>query len=150
MSVDILKGVNMAFRRSIFPLLDQNLQSGHSEGNGSHWEIDVCMTVTKQGYSLLFDPSLDVRHHSNHSHFIHEKNMVNNARNLTYVILKHFSILRKFKFLFYTWFIGNSQIIGLVKYFQLLYEQGPFRASIDYYLSVKGHIKGLVIFWKSK
>lgn len=147
--VDVLKGVNMSFRREIFPKLDTNLQSNHREGNGSHWELDVCLAIKKKGYKLLFDPALDVRHNSNHSHFIHNKNIQNNARNLTYVILKHFSFANKIKFFLYIWFAGNTQIIGLAKLLHLCLRNGPIKAINDYFYSLKGHLKGILLYRKN-
>jgi glycosyltransferase involved in cell wall biosynthesis len=150
MEVDVLKGVNMAFRRDIIPYLDNHLQSTHSEGNGSHWELDVCIGVTKQGYKLIFDPALDVNHNSNHSHFIHHTNIKNNARNLTYVILKHFSALNRIYFLLYIWILGNTQIIGIGKFIQISLKEGPIKALGDFYYSTLGHLKGLLLYWKAK
>lgn len=150
LDVDVLKGVNMSFRRDIFPFLDSHLQSNHREGNGSHWELDVCLSIKAKGFRLIFDPQLDVRHNSNHSHFIHNKNIQNNARNLTYVILKHFNIWNRIRFFFYIWFIGNTQIIGLAKFLQIFIKNGPLKAMNDYYFSSLGHLKGILLAWGKK
>jgi len=143
--VDVLKGVNMAFKASVINLLDPKLQSLHNQGNGSHWELDLCLQATKYG-KLLFDPALDLLHHSNHTHFIHHLNLQNNSRNLSYVILKNFNIFRKIFFILYITIIGNSQIIGFGKYIQLCVQNGVKLATSDYYYSTKGLIRGVQLF----
>lgn len=146
LKVDVLKGVNMSFRKSVFPFLDHRLQSNHNEGNGSHWELDVCLQIKKAGHELIFDPQLDVRHNSNHSHFIINKNTKNNSRNLTYVILKNFNFQHKIIFLIYILLIGNTQIIGVGKFLQLCFKIGPFKAINDYFFSTLGLFQGLKIY----
>ena len=95
--VQVLKGVNMAFKRKGLPLLDEKLASEHHLGNGSQWELDLCFYARKNG-KLLFIPDLKVNHYSNHSHFDILKNQKNNAHNITYVMLKHLPIFNKFIF----------------------------------------------------
>jgi GT2 family glycosyltransferase len=60
-SVDTLKGVNMAFRSSVFGnlRLDQRLR-----GNGAQvgWELDLCLTLIARGQRLLYDPQVLVDH----------------------------------------------------------------------------------------
>lgn len=148
MEVEVLKGVNMAFRRDLLELLDVNLQSKHNEGNGSHWELDLCFHVRSHGAKLIFDPSLDVQHHSDHSHFIHDINLRNNSRNLTYVLLKNISGPQRFVVLFYLIIIGNSQVFGILKYCQSFLKQGPKVATLDYINSLKGFFMGLKLWLK--
>jgi glycosyltransferase involved in cell wall biosynthesis len=112
--VSVLKGVNMAFKRDLIPYLDENLATEHHLGNGSQWELDLCLSVKPKG-KILFLSDLRVNHYSNHSHFNILENQKNNAHNIVYVLLKHFGILRKFVFLNYLFFVGNQQNIGLVK-----------------------------------
>ena len=47
--VDVLKGVNMSFRKSFIEPLDEKLHSEHSYGNGSQWELDLCLKVKAKG-----------------------------------------------------------------------------------------------------
>lgn len=115
LQVDVLKGVNMALRRNAFSYLDEKLGSLIEEGNGSHWELDLCLSVAGRG-KLLFDPALDLLHYSNHDHFIEKKNYINNARNYIYVILKHSSLPRKIVFLSYMLLVGQEQIYGMGRF----------------------------------
>lgn len=56
--VDVLKGVNMSFRRHLiaFPA---DLQGG---GAQVHFEVHVCLRIRRLGLKLLYDPDLRVDH----------------------------------------------------------------------------------------
>ena len=142
MIVDVLKGVNMSFRREFVPQLDQELQSSIREGNGSHWELDICLQMSKHG-KFLFTPELELQHDSNHSHFIEDKVAVNNARNYTYVILKNFTFFKKIAFLFYVMSVGNTNAFGILKCVQELLSQRRLRPLKIYGLNLLGIYKGI-------
>ncbi len=125
--VDVLKGVNMAFKRKGLPLLDKNLSSEHHLGNGSQWELDLCFDATKRG-KMLFLSDLRVNHYSNHSHFDILKNQKNNAHNITYVMAKHLPFVRLMMFIFYIFLVGNHQNIGLLKFISLIPKLGLLKA----------------------
>jgi GT2 family glycosyltransferase len=61
-AVDILKGVNCCFRGDLVREIrvDQRLRG---QGNVANWELGVCFAVSRRGYKLIFDPSLQVTHH---------------------------------------------------------------------------------------
>ena len=144
--VDVLKGVNMAFRREYLSPLDINLSSSHSRGNGSQWELDLCLNIRKNKGKILFDPALEVRHDSDHSHFISYDNVKNNARNLTYVLLKHLPLPRKIVFLGYALLIGNTQLIGLAKFIShFIWKRN---ALINYYVSMHGLALGAITYFR--
>lgn len=122
--VDILKGVNMTFKRSSFDFLDERLtgKEGHL-GNGSQWELDLCMRVKLISDEIYFDPSLMVIHDSNHSHHNFIEAAKNNTHNLTYVILKNSPLFNKLSFVFYAVIIGNTQLPGVIKF---IFDLGKF------------------------
>lgn len=140
--VDVLKGVNMSFKRKFVPMLDTELQSSIREGNGSQWELDICMQMSQYG-KFLFSPEIELNHDSNHSHFIEDKVAINNARNYTYVILKNFSILKKLAFMFYILIMGNSNAYGLLKFMVELKRQRRLRVFRIYTLNLLGIFKGI-------
>lgn len=149
MRVDVLKGVNMSFRRSYVKHLDTNLQSEHHAGNGSHWELDLCFHVAKLGGEMIFDPALDVIHDSNHSHFVHRENFINNARNLSYVMFKNLPLLNKIIFLFYILFVGNEQIYGGIKVLTMLPRLGFKDTFKNYSYSLMGLKLGIATYFKA-
>ena len=56
--VDVLKGVNMSFRRHLIAFPD-DLQGG---GAQVHFEVHVCLRIRRLGLKLLYDPGLRVDH----------------------------------------------------------------------------------------
>lgn len=139
-NVATLKGVNMAVRKSFLHFLDPLLHSSIKLGNGSQWELDLCLKLQRYG-PIVFDPEICVQHDSNHSHFISEKVQVNDSHNMTYVFLKHFSHLRRITFLLYASLVGNAQIVGVVKAMSLCKE--GFLGLKKYFLSQKGLLSGI-------
>lgn len=60
--VDVLKGVNVAFRTSPLRTIgfDARLRG---EGAQQHWELGVCLALRRAGWRLVYDPSIAVDHH---------------------------------------------------------------------------------------
>lgn len=149
--VQILKGVNMSFKRDVLLYLDKNLCTEHSKGNGSHWELDLCLQIKKKNLKkkFIFSPELDVTHESNHSHFIEDINLENNSRNMTYVLLKNLNIFSKMLFVIYMVIVGNTQVIGGGKFIQLIFQIGVVKALKMYKISLKGQALGVILFFKN-
>ena len=61
--VDVLKGVNLSFRRQAFPSLqiDTALESFGAE---VCWEIDICLSIKRNGYIVLYDNDNFVYHYA--------------------------------------------------------------------------------------
>lgn len=146
--VDVLKGVNMSFRKSHLMPLDPLLHSQHSYGNGSQWELDLCMQIKNKGGQLIFDPALDLIHNSNHSHIVKLPNIRNNAHNLVYVLLKNLPAWKKISFLIYLIFIGNNQIVGFAKLIHMLIKQEDQVMPV-YWNSLKGSFAGVLTYLKN-
>ncbi|MFI5310339.1 MAG: glycosyltransferase family 2 protein [Gemmatimonadales bacterium] len=60
--VDVLKGVNCAFRAPLLRALgfDTRLAGG---GAQMFWELALCLTLRRSGWRLVYDPSIAVEHH---------------------------------------------------------------------------------------
>lgn len=60
--VDVLKGVNCAFRA---PLLRAVGFDARLRGTGAqlHWELGVCLPLRRAGWRLVYDPAVVVLHH---------------------------------------------------------------------------------------
>ena len=147
--VQVLKGVNMAFKREGLPLLDERLASEHHLGNGSQWELDLCLSMAHRG-KLLFLPDLRVNHFSHHGHFNILENQRNNAHNIVYVMMKHFSLVRQITFLFYISLIGNHQNIGILKALSLIPKHGLKRSLELFISSCVGGFFGLKTYLGAK
>jgi GT2 family glycosyltransferase len=140
--VQVLKGVNMSFRRELVPLLDQKLQSDHNKGNGSSWELDICLQMQKKGI-MIFDPELEVAHDSNHSHFIKYDNIRNSSRNYVYVMLKNLNIFRKIIFLIYITLVGNQNTFGVIKVLNEILKTMSFKPLKAYFYHLSGYLLGI-------
>jgi len=57
--VDVLKGVNMSFRKQLAAIPDGLLGAGAQV----HFEVHMCMAVSRQGYRLIYDPEAVVDHY---------------------------------------------------------------------------------------
>jgi glycosyltransferase involved in cell wall biosynthesis/GT2 family glycosyltransferase/predicted O-methyltransferase YrrM len=59
--VDVLKGVNMSFRRSAVARLgfDQRLRG---EGATMHSELSICLPLRRRGLRVVYDPEIEVMH----------------------------------------------------------------------------------------
>ena len=115
-TVDVLKGVNMAFKRNFVDFIDENLAGAEGHlGNGSQWELDLCLRVKNKGGKIFYSPDLVVSHDSDHSNHDYIQAAKNNTHNLCYVMLKNLSKIKKIIFIFYALLIGNIQLPGLIK-----------------------------------
>lgn len=145
--VDTLKGVNMSVKMDVIETLDENLQGiDSSKGNGVFWELDLCLKIKKKGGLIYFNPDLIIDHDSNHSHFIQKSVVSSTSHNLAYVLMKHFSPIRRMLFVFYAVIIGNSHVLGLAKTVMEVIKQRNKTPLIHCYHSLNGFIKGVLLF----
>ena len=117
--VDVLKGVNMAFRREALAAvrLSEGLRGG---GAQVHWEVDLCLAVTAAGWRLLYDPALAVDHYPA-ARFDDDQRtersleaVGNETFNLTYVLLRRLPRGRAALALGYGLLVGSREAPGLV------------------------------------
>ena len=118
--VDLLKGVNMAFRADYLDgfRLDENLKWQ----GAVHDEIDFCLFVKKRGGKLIFDPNIKVTHYIAPRLWGAQReelteNIYENSHNHTYLILKYFSWPKKMPFLIYFFLVGQRSSWGLLTMF---------------------------------
>ncbi len=60
--VDVLKGVNCAFRAPLLRAIgiDDGLRG---DGAQVHWELALCLPMRRAGWRLVYDPAIAVEHH---------------------------------------------------------------------------------------
>jgi glycosyltransferase involved in cell wall biosynthesis len=145
--VDVLKGVNMIFKRKSIGSLDEKLAGieGHL-GNGSQWELDLCMRVKNNGGDIYFDPSLVVIHDSNHTTHNHLIASMNNAHNLAYVMLKNLSLVSQLIFLIYALTVGNTQLPGIFKMFYDVIKEKSLKPIQIYFFKLRGFFGGILTY----
>ena len=131
--VDLLKGVNMAFRADYLNgfRLDENLKWQ----GAAHDEMDFCFFVKKQSGKIIFDPNIKVTHHVAPRLWGAQrgeltKNIYEHSHNYTYLILKYFSWPRKMVFLTYFFLVGQHSSWGLLTMF------------------IDSLLRGRIVWWK--
>ena len=123
--VDVLKGVNMSFRREAIGQhrFDNNLKgTGAQVGN----ELAFCLLVKKDGWRLIYDPDLIVEHYPAVRHdedkrkTFNETAYYNAVFNDTYIIASNFNSYFR-NAIFYAWSIllGTSDKVGLTQWMRL-------------------------------
>lgn len=116
--VDLLKGVNMAFRREA---LRRVRIDGRLRGHGSqvHTEVDLCLAVKRAGWRLVYDPAIAVDHFpaarpaGDHRHESSLARLADEVHNETYCLLKWLPWRGKAAVLAYGLVVGTRRAPGL-------------------------------------
>lgn len=117
--VELLKGVNMAFRREALAgvRIDDRLRGG---GAQPHWEIDLCLAVAAGGWELLYDPEIVVDHYPA-QRFDEDQRagrpvgaLANEVYNETHALLARLPRRRAAVAVVYGLVVGTRQAPGLV------------------------------------
>ncbi|MEM1099855.1 MAG: glycosyltransferase [Planctomycetota bacterium] len=127
--VDLLKGVNMAFRRE--PLLsvgfDERLRgSGAQVGN----EIAVCLPLRRAGWELVYDPAVALDHYPSVRHDADKRYVfefgpnVDATHNETLPVLEHLGWPRRWVYLCWALGVGTRRSWGLAQFFRFLPSRG--------------------------
>jgi len=127
--VDVLKGVNMSYRRLAMAglRLDSRLQG---TGAQVHYEIGFCLSLRRAGWKLIYDPKVAVDHYPSKRFDSDQRNqfnavaMTNAVCNETLMLLDHLSLLRRLVFLLWAILIGTRQAMGLVQWLRFLPHRG--------------------------
>ena len=117
--VDVLKGVNMSFRRAevIDHGFDQRL---HGEGAQVHSELSICLPLRRRGLRVVYDPHLVVQHRPaarkpGDERFAANRGAVRaSAHNEALAILEYVSPLRRLVFVAWAVLVGHTEAPGLL------------------------------------
>ena len=122
--VDVLKGVNMSFRRSVFIDLrfDQRLRG---TGAQVHFEVAFCLELRRKGWTLIYDPAILVDHYIAQRFDEDQRQQfnaiayINAVHNETLALLEHLSWFQRIIFLMWAVLIGTRQSLGCVQWVRL-------------------------------
>lgn len=124
-AVDVLKGVNMSFRRQAV----QNLRfDTRMLGTGAqvHFEVAFCLALKRQGWTLIYDPAIVVDHYAAQRFDEDQRNsfnttaFFNEVHNETLALLDHFSPIQRIIFLAWGTLIGTRRAFGFVQCIRFL------------------------------
>jgi GT2 family glycosyltransferase len=116
--VDVLKGVNMSFRREALAgrSLDERLRG---EGAQVHFEIALCLAVKRARWRLVYDPAVAVDHYPARRFGDDQRArpspraLADEVHNETYVLLRWLPWWRKPLALAYGLLVGSRRAPGL-------------------------------------
>jgi cellulose synthase/poly-beta-1,6-N-acetylglucosamine synthase-like glycosyltransferase len=144
--VDVLKGVNMAFRAAALHgvRFDERLRgAGAQVGN----ELGVSLAVKRRGWKLVYDPSVAVDHYPSMRHDDDQRNTFSPAAirnavfNETLLLCGHFSLPRRALFMLWALAIGNHASPGIAQWLRLL-RSGVRRATARLVATLAGRVDG--------
>jgi glycosyltransferase involved in cell wall biosynthesis len=127
--VDVLKGVNMSFRREAIADLrfDQRMRGS---GAQVHFEVVFSLTLRQQGWKLIYDPQIAVDHFPAQRFDEDQRNSfnaqasINAVHNETVALLGYLSPLQKMVFTIWAIAIGTSEAFGLLQALRFLPKDG--------------------------
>ncbi|RFU47916.1 glycosyltransferase family 2 protein [Paraburkholderia sp. DHOC27] len=119
-AVQVLKGVNMAFRRDAIGGLrfDKRLRGS---GAQVHCEMAFSLDIERRGWTLIYDPSLLVEHYpaqrsdEDQRHKFNDAAFYNASYNLRLIMCEYLSPFGRWAFLAYSTLIGNRADPGLLR-----------------------------------
>ncbi len=145
--VQFLIGGNMSYRRDLFrqSLPDRAL----GRHVAFHWEIDVGLKVRRQGHRIVFDPSIQVDHHSapraqEGMRSVNSEGIFWSNFNYAYLMKKHLTRSRFIVYLVYTTTIGWSDSPGLLRMLFGFIRLRPLSVSTVLSPSIRGRWAGLL------
>jgi glycosyltransferase involved in cell wall biosynthesis/GT2 family glycosyltransferase len=153
-SVDVLKGVNMSYRRTAIAHLRFD---SRMRGTGAqvHFEAAFCLTLKRAGWQLLYDPLVAVDHYPAQRFDEDQRQSfdpiakANAVHNETLLLLEHFSTLQKLIFGIWAILVGTRDAMGVVQWLRFLPTDGSF-AGRKFQASLKGRWQGWQTWLKSR
>ncbi len=127
--VDVLKGVNMSFRRKAIADLrfDQRMRGTGAQVN---FEVVFSLSLRKQGWKLIYDPQIAVDHFPAQRFDEDQRNSfnaqasVNAVHNETVALLGYLSPLQRLVFGLWAIAIGTSEAFGILQWLRYLPKEG--------------------------
>jgi len=127
--VDVLKGVNMSFRRSA---IDQMHFDPRMRGTGAqvHFELAFSLALKRAGWKLIYDPKVAVNHYPAQRFDEDQRNkfndiaLINAVHNETLVLLENLPSTRRTAFVFWATFVGTRDAPGFLQWLRFLPKEG--------------------------
>jgi glycosyltransferase involved in cell wall biosynthesis len=147
--VDILKGVNMSFRKeAIKGMYFDNRMRG--AGAQVHFEVMWCLTLKKKGWKLIYDPAVAVNHYwakrfdEDQRFKFNPLAEINKSHNETLALLQHLPQIQRAVFMVWALIIGTRANYGIVQWLRFLPKEGNL-SSRKLITSLQGRLEG----WKT-
>jgi cellulose synthase/poly-beta-1,6-N-acetylglucosamine synthase-like glycosyltransferase len=127
--VDLLKGVNMSFRKSAIAGLrcEERLKG---TGAQVHFEVALCLAVKQRGWKLIYDPAIAVDHYPAQRFDEDERKRfsavatANAVHNETFILLNYSSLQQRFIYVGWALLVGTRSAFGLLQLLRFLPQEG--------------------------
>lgn len=127
--VDVLKGVNMSFRRSA---IAQMHFDPRMRGTGAqvHFELAFSLSLKRAGWKLIYDPRVAVDHYpaqrfdEDQRNTFNDMALINAIHNETLVLLEHFPPAQRTAFLIWATLVGTRDSLGFLQGLRFLPKEG--------------------------
>ncbi|MEG4860752.1 glycosyltransferase family 2 protein [Microcoleus sp. K1-B6] len=127
--VDVLKGVNMSFRRSA---IAQMHFDPRMRGTGAqvHFELAFSLSLKRAGWKLIYDPKVAVDHYPAQRFDEDQRNrfndiaLINAVHNETLVLLENLPSTQRIAFVFWAILVGTRDAPGFLQGFRFLPKEG--------------------------
>ena len=144
--VDVLKGVNMGFRRSAIEGIrfDERMRG---TGAQAHFELAFTLRLRKQGWKLIYDPRVAVNHYPAQRFDEDGRDQFNalartNAiHNETLAILDYLNGFSRGVFILWSLLLGTREAMGLIQWIRFLPSEGLL-AGDKCWASLRGRWQG--------
>lgn len=147
--VDVLKGVNMSFRRMAIVSSGGLYFDQRMLGTGAqvHFELAFTLALKQAGWKIIYDPKIGVDHYRGDRFDEDQRDnfnglaLSNAVHNETLILLEHFSPLQRFVFLVWAILIGTREAVGFLQLLRLLPTQKTL-AGRKFLASLRGRFQG--------
>jgi GT2 family glycosyltransferase len=150
--VDVLKGVNMSYRRQAVRGVRFDVRL---RGTGSQSSVDhaFALRAKRAGWKLLYDPAVAVDHFPGHrpSHDPREHTPAGvryAAHNETLTLLEHLPVPRRLVFFLYALLVGSWHVPGMAQWIRMK-RRGTESPGALVMASLRGRLDGLRTFWQT-
>jgi glycosyltransferase involved in cell wall biosynthesis len=145
--VDILKGVNMSFRKIALAKLrcDERMKG---TGAQVHFEIPLSLSIKSNGWKLIYDSAVAVDHFpaqrfdEDQRHTFNSIAWANRSHNETVGLLDYLLLPQKIVYLIWAVLIGTREVFGFVQLFRFLPTEKGLAVE-KWWASVQGRWQGL-------
>jgi cellulose synthase/poly-beta-1,6-N-acetylglucosamine synthase-like glycosyltransferase len=151
--VDVLKGVNCAYRRTVLQCIgfDERLLG---TGAQVHWELSLGLQLRRAGWKLIYDPAVAVDHYpaprwdhgeDQRDHY----EWTNEAYNETLSLLEHVTPMRRLVLIIWAVLVGTRSSPGLLQWLRVLPREGRL-AGKNLRAALTGRIQALNMWRRSR
>ena len=152
--VDVLKGVNMSYRRTAIAESGPTVGAGlcfdeRMRGTGAqvHFELAFTLSLRRAGWKIIYDPTVAVDHYpgqrfdEDRRRTFNEIALMNGVHNETLALLEYLSLVRQVIFIMAVILVGTRGAPGFLQWLRLLPREGSL-ASRKMWASLRGRWQG--------